>query len=223
MASPHPTKRYRKSHLSRAHIRDAALLCLVEEGYARASSLAIQRRAGVSRDGLLRRYPSRSELLAAAMYEHEMSQIAAALGAAAAIEEADGSAERVDAAVDAIWANFRALYFCADAELWIAAARDHDLRELIEPGARQVNRGVRDAVACMFGPTHARHPGFGPLRDMLLTSMRGLAVADVFDGVAERHDRHVAGWRRWPVVFCAPRPQPQRRRPDRDVRCTEGA
>ena len=51
---------------SRLLILDAAVACLVEDGYAGASTLAVQARAGVSRGRLLHHFPSRAELLVAA-------------------------------------------------------------------------------------------------------------------------------------------------------------
>src|ERR1700712_4678532 len=58
--------RSQRSAGSRLLILDAAVACLVEEGYAGASTLAVQARAGVSRGRLLHHFPSRAELLVAA-------------------------------------------------------------------------------------------------------------------------------------------------------------
>ena len=61
---------------SRLLILDAAVACLVEEGYAGASTLAVQARAGVSRGRLLHHFPSRAQLLVAAAEHLATTQLA---------------------------------------------------------------------------------------------------------------------------------------------------
>src|SRR3954447_16097606 len=61
-----PRSRSDGSADSRLLILDAAVACLVEDGYAGASTLAVQARAGVSRGRLLHPFPARAELLVAA-------------------------------------------------------------------------------------------------------------------------------------------------------------
>jgi hypothetical protein len=101
----------------------------------------------------------------------------------------------VDEVVTAMWRRFREeLYFRAATELWIAAGHDTELRAVLEPAERRLNAAIRDALAAMFGPAHASHPGFDACVDVLLTSMRGLAVADAFGGAGRRHSRHLAAW-----------------------------
>lgn len=46
----------------------------------------------------------------------------------------------------------------------------------------------------MFGTTFAEHPAFPSVCNVLLTSMRGLAFCDAFEGRASRHRRHLADW-----------------------------
>src|SRR3954463_5283324 len=65
-AAPGPRSRSERSADSRLLILDAAVACLVEDGYTGASTLAVQARAGVSRGRLLHHFPSRAELLVAA-------------------------------------------------------------------------------------------------------------------------------------------------------------
>ena len=57
---PGPRSRSERTADSRLLILDAAVACLVEEGYAGASTLAVQARAGVSRGRLLHHFPSRA-------------------------------------------------------------------------------------------------------------------------------------------------------------------
>ena len=166
----------------------------MEDGYARASTLAIQRRADVSRGRLLHHFPSRDALLVAAAQHLAITHVAEAARMAERFVEADGSPERIDEAVATMWDRYQEPYFRAAAELWAAAVHNEDLRAALGPAEVRLNATIRLAVAAMFGPVHASHPAFGPLSDMLLTSMRGVAFADAFDGRERRHRRHLDGW-----------------------------
>lgn len=195
-AGPRPlvTRRDRRSHVSRTRILFAALSCLAEDGYARASTLAIQRRADVSRGRLLHHFPSKHGLLVAAAQKIASERVAEAV-TAVGVTSPDGTSERIDEAVTAMWRRFQEdLYFKASTELWIAAAHDAELLAVLEPAERRLNAAIRGAVSAMFGPTHAAHADFGACCDVLLTSMRGLAVADAFSGAEHRHRRHLQAW-----------------------------
>ena len=72
--------RSERSADSRLLILDAAVACLVEDGYAGASTLAVQARAGVSRGRLLHHFPSRAQLLVAAaehLSTHRLAEVRA--------------------------------------------------------------------------------------------------------------------------------------------------
>ena len=100
--------RSERSADSRLLILDAAVACLVEDGYAGASTLAVQARAGVSRGRLLHHFPSRAQLLVAAAEHLSTTRLAELRGRAAALmaDEPTGR-ERVDRAIDLMWATFQ--------------------------------------------------------------------------------------------------------------------
>src|SRR5947209_19740075 len=97
--------RARRTADSRALILEAAVACLVEDGYAGASTLAVQARAGVSRGRLLHHFPSRAELLVAAA-EHVATTQLDEVGrrAAAVMHDEPTGRERVDRAIELMWA-----------------------------------------------------------------------------------------------------------------------
>lgn len=191
---PVVTRRDRRTHVSRTRILDAAVLTLVEEGYARASTLAVQRRAEVSRGRLLHHFPTKDTLLVAAAQHVAVAQVAEAAREAATFTTAEGSPERIDEAVRAMWQRYQELFFRAAAELWNAAMHNDELRAYLDPAERRLGGAIREAVAIMFGPVHSGHPAFASVCNVLLTSMRGLAVADAFEGREQRHHRHLQDW-----------------------------
>src|SRR4051812_49714822 len=102
-----PRSRSERSADSRLLILDAAVACLVEDGYAGASTLAVQARAGVSRGRLLHHFPSRAELLvAAAQYLAGSSLAALQERAVAAMADVPPGAPRVERAIELLWETF---------------------------------------------------------------------------------------------------------------------
>lgn len=181
---------------NRMRILDAAVECLVESGYAAASTLKIQERAGVSRGGLLHHFPSRDALLiAAAQYLASTRVAETGLTAATAITAAYGDPRRIDQVIDHMWERFQETYFWAATELWVASLHNEDLRTALLPAERELNARIRTVVDELFGPATARHPNYSALREMLLTSMRGVALTYALDRRIARYDRNLGVWK----------------------------
>ncbi len=193
MTSTH-TAQERRTAVSRQRILDAAVACLVEQGYAGASTLQIQERAGVSRGRLLHHFPSRDELLVAAA-EHLAATQVTALRDSSAIEAPDGDPARIDQAVEQMWETFHQPYFWAAMELWLAARHNADIRTILGPMEQDLYRSIRRTVAAMFGPVYAARPRFHLVLDLLVSSMRGVALTYGFSGRSPEGDPHLAQWR----------------------------
>src|SRR3954447_12750425 len=103
------TQQQRRDETRRA-LLDAAVESLIEVGFARTTTLEVQRRADVSRGALLHHFPSKTELLVAAiahlaeMRARELKQLAAQL------PESHASA-RTGAVIDLIWQCFSGTMF----------------------------------------------------------------------------------------------------------------
>ncbi|MGY1593858.1 TetR/AcrR family transcriptional regulator [Geodermatophilus sp. SYSU D00708] len=196
-APPGPRSRSARTAGSRALILDAAVACLVEEGYAGASTLAVQARAGVSRGRLLHHFPSRAELLVAAA-EHLSTTLLAAVRERAAALMADQPAgpERVDRAIDLMWATFQEPPFRAATELWTAARTDPELRAALRAEERRLRAAIRAVADEIWGPEIAAAPLYAETCELLFTSMRGVAVVYAFEDRPAATDPHVALWKR---------------------------
>lgn len=176
---------------TRERILSAAVLCLAEEGYVATTTSRIQARAGVSRGSLLHQFPSRDDLLIAAV-QHLGAQRATDYDA----PEAGGSPADADRAVDALWATFTGPLFFAALQLWTAAQHNPDLAASMVPHERELGGRIRLAAAAMFGERNASHPRFAELLSLLLSSMRGVALTYTFEPRDAVTDPHVASWRR---------------------------
>ncbi|WP_167097798.1 TetR/AcrR family transcriptional regulator [Amycolatopsis granulosa] len=182
---------------TRTLILDAAVACLVELGYAGASTLAIQAKAGVSRGRLLHHFPSRDELLVAASQHLSASRLRQTEERLA--EQLAGEPEgprRVERCIELLWMTFHEPAFWAAVELWTAARTNPALAEALRPQERALRDAIRRVGDRIWGPAVCAHPRYPELRELLFTSMRGAALPYAFE--KERrpaHDPHVALWK----------------------------
>ncbi|HEY2205575.1 MAG TPA: helix-turn-helix domain-containing protein [Pseudonocardia sp.] len=192
-----PRTQEQRSGSTRSLILDAAVECLVAEGYERTTTVTVQARAGVSRGRLLHHFPSRAALLVAAAHHLADSRIQEMERWIA--EWSPGSpsgAARVDRATELLWSTFTQPYFWAAMELWTAARTDDDLRQQLVPAERRIGRGVRHVIDTMYGPEHSSHPDFPQLRELLFTSMRGVALSYAIQPRDPRTDPRLLFWRK---------------------------
>lgn len=113
---------------TRAALVNAAVECLVEQGYAATTTIEVAKRAGVSRGAQLHHFPTRAALVAAAvgeLYERRMREFADT------IATIPPTGDRVSRAIDLMWSMFNGPTFVAWAEVWIAARTDPQLRAAV--------------------------------------------------------------------------------------------
>jgi AcrR family transcriptional regulator len=192
-----PRSRSERTAGSRLLILDAAVACLVEEGYAGASTLAVQARAGVSRGRLLHHFPSRADLLVAAAAHLSTTLLAEVQRRAEALmADQPSGRERVDRAIDLTWATFQEPPFWAAMELWTAARTDPDLRAGLRSEERRLRAAIRAVADGIWGPEIAAKPLYAELCELLFTSMRGVALVYAFEARPAATDPHLALWKR---------------------------
>jgi AcrR family transcriptional regulator len=117
-----------RSATTRALLLEATIDALVEHGYAATTTTVIAERAGVSRGAQLHHYPTKAELVAAAV-EHLAEKLLDQFGAALA-ERTD--VDRIEFVIDAMWSSFSTPLLTAWVELSVAARSDDDLRARLE-------------------------------------------------------------------------------------------
>jgi len=140
-----------KSLRTRARILDHATRLFADIGYAAATNARIAEAAGLTRGAMLYHFPSREDLVDAAV-EHIAARRARLLAEAA--DSAPPGVDLVDHAIDAYWRLLREPPFRAFAELEAVARTDPDLAARIagaqedfdrahagEPFARLLNAG----------------------------------------------------------------------------------
>src|SRR5438477_2812453 len=137
-----------RSAQTRAKVLDATVDCLIELGYAGTTTTLISERAGVSRGAQLHHFPTKAELVAAAV-EHLANRLGQDLQQEAAALPADG--DRVTAAIDLLWSRFSTPLFPAWLELWVAARTDPELAASLRPLEDRVKRALQKQTRLMFG------------------------------------------------------------------------
>jgi AcrR family transcriptional regulator len=173
---------------TRERILSAAVACLAEDGYAATTTSRIQERAGVSRGSLLHQFPSRDDLLIAAVQHLAVERTNEVI-----IPQGSGS---IDDAVEQIWGTFHGPLYRAAVQLWAAAQHNPELADAMRGPEHELGAHIRRLIIEVFGPDHAAHPDFPVLAPVLLSSMRGVALTYTFEPRDHTAEANLAVWKR---------------------------
>jgi AcrR family transcriptional regulator len=183
-ASAPPAKIPRTQDQRRAATRqallDAALACLLEDGFAGLTTRRVAGRAGVSAATLRFYFPTRGAFVAAAV-----EQLAGELlrqHREHVAQQPAPEANRVESWLDELWEICKGPAFNAMVELSCAARNDEDARDNFAVAERALTKHIALAASDVFADQVA-DPRFRTLIDLATASMRGLAM---FLPVADR-------------------------------------
>jgi AcrR family transcriptional regulator len=169
------TQQQRRDETRRA-LLDATVESLIEVGFARTTTLEVQRRADASRGALLHHFPSKTELLVAAV-DHLAEMRAAELKVLAA-GLPDGRS-RTDAVLELLWQCFSGTFFQVAMELRTAARTDHELRPVLVAAERSLRDRIVAQARKLFGKDVSEHLGLERAIDFTLQFMIGAAMTSV--------------------------------------------
>lgn len=175
---------------TRARLLDATLACLVEQGYAGTTTAAIEARAGVSRGARLHHFPTKEELLVAAvahLFEGIGERYAAGMAEA---PRGDDRAQRFHVGYRLLWDTYDDESQAAVFELFVAARTNPALREALGAMWADHHREVRQRANAYF-PELARPDAHG-LLETLQCAMAGLALRRFAFGEAPRDEEVLA-------------------------------
>ncbi len=156
-----------RSALTRERILDAAIRCLVEHGFSGTTTTAVAKEAGVSRGAQLHHFPTRHQLLAAAV-AHLYAGLTERFqkGFAQLPPEAD----RVRAALGLLWEIFLDPALTAALELQVAARTDGALLAALLPVVEQHSVNVHRLARESFPEVD----DLAPMLDLILDAYSGL-------------------------------------------------
>lgn len=181
-----------RTRQTRARLLDATIDCLVEAGYKGTTVARVARRAGTSAGAQQHHFPTKAELVTAAVEHLAEARMAAIRDR---VSELDGSAlEGAVAALDLTWEALSGWLNVATRELWLAARTDPALLAVLVPAERRTGRALRELFADVLDPD----PQVATALELCIDAMRGLALRSVLLGEAET----AAMWQRYrPLVL----------------------
>jgi len=177
---------------TRKCVLDATVACLLELGFAKTSTVEVQRRAGVSRGALLHHFPSKAGLITDAighLTERRGRDIHDRLS-----ELPEGSA-RIDAVIDILWESFSGPLFCVTLEVRNAARTDEELRPVVVETELAIRERIMRQSKRLFGTEISNRPGFQCALDMTLQIMIGAAATNILHREPERVQLLIDNWK----------------------------
>jgi AcrR family transcriptional regulator len=185
-----------KSAMTRDTILDAALDCFINIGYASTTTAKIADKAKVSRGAMLHHFPSKTELVQAAVeYLHGKLLYLYAKH----IDEAIGEDEVHDLPVDernrrglrGYWNYLSSEMFVAYHELCVAGRTDPELQHILEDSIARFDENVVESSGKMFPEWAQRGELFSIASDITKFLMEGMAVSQIISQKDQRVDRMI--------------------------------
>ena len=179
-----------RSRAMRARLLEATVELLVERGFAGTSTTLVSERAGVSRGAQLHHFPTKNDLVVAAV-EHLTERRGAELASAAA--RLPAGRRRTRAVVEMLGDHFTSPVFAAALELWTAARTDAALLAAVAPLEQRVGRETHRLTVAALGADESR-PGVRELVQATLDLVRGLGLASAITDDTARRQRILREW-----------------------------
>jgi AcrR family transcriptional regulator len=179
-----------RTRVMRARLLDATVDLLVERGFAGTTTTLVSERAGVSRGAQLHHFPTKNDLVFAAV-EH-LTQVRGEELAAAA-ERLPAGPRRKREVLAMLADHFTSPVFTAALELWVAARTDPDLLAEVAPLEQRIGRETHRLTVELLGADESR-AGVRELVQATLDLVRGLGLAGTITDDAKRRKRILDRW-----------------------------
>jgi AcrR family transcriptional regulator len=166
-----------RSGATRGALLDAAIACLIEEGYAGTTTGKVSEMAGLSRGAHLHHFGTRATLLAAALAELARRRDADFKEQIKGLDLPMG-VERIDFALDSLWEWFTGPLFHASVDLSAAARTDDELRASLIPVEQQLNDATLSSCRELFAGG-CEDSSCDQLIQMTIATVRGLALLPI--------------------------------------------
>lgn len=176
----------RKSASTRLQIMDAALDCLTEVGYTATSTTMVAERARVSRGAMLHHYPSRSEMVRAAIEHLHAKRLRAFRAAAASVPAGAGRLRRV---LEEYWQQIRHPLYRVFIELAVLSRSDTELARILAPVQRAFDREIQRVALELFPEWRGFGERFEVGFEVGMLIMDGVALSMVKHGRVPKKER----------------------------------
>lgn len=179
-----------RSRATRERLLEAAVASLAESGWARTTVATVAARAGVSRGAAQHHFPTRGDLVTAAirhMTEVRLAELRTTLEA-----PPDGS-NRTRWALDRLTGLYTTTLFTAALHVWTEAAVDAELRAQVIPLERTLAWEAYQLAVTMLD-VDGDDPHVRTVVSGALDLARGLGLANILTDDAKRRSRILDTW-----------------------------
>ena len=201
MAPPRRTQAQRRE-TTRSRILDATVQCLVERGYAETTTSEVLALADVPRGTLLHHFPTKVDLLVAAVQHLSRRRLDALSAELATVPAATGGGtDQVDALIDVLWRHFSSPLFWAALELWTAARTDADLRAALMPVENEVFGVLHEQARHLLEQSAPGDPRLATVVQLSFEVLTGLAMTGIVSGDLARREVLIRRWKRAATIL----------------------
>jgi len=179
-----------KSAATRTLIIEAAIKCFVDLGYSRTTTTAIAARAGLSRGAMLHHFPSKVDIVRAAVDYLHAKRLKAFRRAA---QRSPSGGDRLRANLEAYWQHVRHPMFVAFFELVVAARTDPELAEILRPAQEAFEQEWHRTAREVFTEWHTDDETFDVALDLTRYVLEGMGISFLVHKETER-DRRVVDY-----------------------------
>ena len=173
---------------TRSRLLDATIEALIELGYANLTTPDICRRAGMSQGALFKHFPTKSDLIAAAiedLYQQILETYRQRMDALP-----DGE-DPISGGLQALWQAYQDPKVIASLDLHTAARTDPQLHAVLQPLVAQHWENIMNLAKVLY-PQFSSKNGFLLLVDMVLMAMMGSLVENLISGKSSIHEERLA-------------------------------
>ncbi len=179
-----------RSRVTRDRLLEATVASLAEVGWARTTVATVAARAGVSRGAAQHHFPTRADLVTAAI--RHMTDVRTASVRDVLADPPSGS-NRTRWALDQLVGLYTGTLFRAALHVWAEAAVDSELRAEVIPLERSLAREAYQLAIVLLNVDPAA-PGVRDIVAGTLDLARGLGLANILTDDSRRRTRILDAW-----------------------------
>jgi AcrR family transcriptional regulator len=184
-AAPPSGWQARKSAATRRQIVEATLRCFSKLGYFHTTTPAIAEESGLSRGAMLHHFPTRLDVVRAAV-EHLQAKRLKAFHAV--VEGSSSSESRAHAVLRAHWQQLRHPLYAVLIELTVAARTDPELADILLPAELAFVREMRAVARKIVPEWRSAGANFDIGFDLMYYVLQGAALSMFLHGTAKPNE-----------------------------------
>ena len=168
-----------KSAMTRDRILDAAIDCFIKLGYTNVTTAKVASTAGVSRGAMLHHFPSKTELIQAAVEYLHGKLLEDYTQRVNAIPKSKKGKQHRRAGLDAYWEHLTGDLAVAYHELCVAGRTDPELQQILQSASARFAEHVHQTNAVLFKEWNDRGDRYLLAMDVTKFMMEGMAVGQL--------------------------------------------